>query len=952
MNKINIGGVFFFLFLFLAACSDEPLADGPVLPPTNEYEGNFDYLILGAEAESLTADSALCYLLYGDSVELERKCHVEKKGDKTIVKFDKGLADGTYRLLYFEYDLPEPQGENGEIKTIQYGMGCRILVKAGYAKILDDFDRTLKMSGKGTEEDPYIVSCAPHLYNLTLEIGDFYEYERFIGAYFKQVADISLKDASYYCKHESGWIPIGNHVYPFVGIYDGGGHKITDMYSYQDQMAGVGLFGHISKSSIMNLTVENADVYGVVGVGGLVGSMISLSGERTSSFIYNCSVRNSTIRGKADGISVGGIVGLIDMYTIGNVSACKSDSNTITANYNAGGIVGGSSAYSLTSIDLCTNNSSVTTDYAGAGGIIGVADTLSVTTSTNHGSVNGAVRYTGEENTMGRGTGGICGGAGISWFSGCKNWGAVKGYEGVGGIVGSTRLSSTLFNSAYLRYCKNSGAVEASGNFAGGLCGESQFGCFGSINTESVKGQDYVAGIVGYTSLSVVHNSLNKGDINGRNYVAGITAKSDMGVYAVCQNYGKISSTGSMTAGIVGLTGNNTILHYCANNGTVAGGATPVGGIVGEIGDPREWSALNITEVVFGSMEIAVSFLGPVFAIVEHLDHGLQTALKVVELSAEGILKIPTSVLYSIGVHHLIHPHHIETLVSSIDAGLRNEMDSTLNDIEKARLEAGLEMTEPFSSKPLGEYSIQIEKLSDLLVSSESENEKFNERINEVMRYRAEEIQFDNENKEVLYTIVGTISLVTTTACAIAATVLSGGTAGFVAAGCVAGVVGGINSICKGAADYTDNVIILSQCVNTAEISCSSISEDKVGGLAGRIHDRGCIYDCLNTGNGPQGKGGDLVGSIGKDYEVTDCLSLSDAGSWDGMFGDEEVSISKSEGLVKYTLFTYDKMGDLGFFRDSGWNIGGSDDYGYRWRIPKVDEEATFPIPSKSEMLR
>ena len=933
--------------LFFAACNDEPTQIDPSCPPVDAYEGTFKKLTLGAETESLHADSALCYLLYDDEAMFSRKCRITKIGNKTVVQFEKGLDNGIYRLLYFEYEV---ERENGEKNVEQYGMGCRILFYKNIAKVLDAFDKTLRMSGSGTADDPYIISCAPHLYNLTLDIGDFYEYENFIGAHFKQVADISLKDASYYCKHESGWIPIGNRVYPFVGTYDGDGHKISNMYSYQDQMCGVGLFGHISKSTIMNVIVENADIYGVVGVGGIAGCMMSLTGERTTSYIENCHVRNSAVKGCKDGFSIGGVVGLIDMYTIGAVAKCQSVSNTLEGEYNVGGIVGGSSAYSMTSIDLCENSSSVTCNYAGAGGIIGVADTLSVTTSTNRGKVTGAVKYNGGTNTMGRGVGGICGGAGVSYFSGCENQAAVEGYEGVGGVVGSTRLSDDLFNSTYLRYCMNDGSIKAKDKNVGGLCGESQFGCFGSINNGNVQGKDYVGGIVGFTSLSLVHNSMNKGEIKGTDYVAGISAKSDMGVYAVCQNYGEIKSSGSMSAGIVGLTGNNTAIHYCANFGAISGQKSPTGGIVGEIGDPREWSATNITEVVFGSVETVLSFMGPAFALIEHFAPGAKLALKVTELAVEGLLKIPTTVLWGIGVNHLNNPHHIETLLTSIEEEMGSRVERCVAKLDSARLTAGVQINEPFSSEPMAEYAKHIVNLSSFLIASDENNERFNERINEVMHERAEEIQLDNENKQTIYTIVGAISLVTTTACAIAATVASGGTAGFIAAGTIAGVVGGINSICAGAADYTDNVIILSQCVNAADISCKDISDDKVGGLAGRIHDRGLIYDCLNTGNGPQNSGGDLVGSIGKDYDVSKSLSISSGDdAWDGLFGEEEVSLSESEGLVSYTQPLLQKMADATYFKGLGWNIGSDDSH---WMIPKLKNGNSFPVPFTSEMVK
>ena len=153
------------------------------------------------------------------------------------------------------------------------------------------------------------------------------------------------------CKHENGWTPIGDVTYPFVGTYDGDGHIITNMYSHHDELCGVGLFGHISNSSIQNLTIANADISGPIGVGGIAGCLMSLSGERTTSSIINCKVINSKINAKGNGIAIGGLVGIIDMYTIGLIEQCQSEGNTIMANYNAGGIVGSSSAYSLTNME-------------------------------------------------------------------------------------------------------------------------------------------------------------------------------------------------------------------------------------------------------------------------------------------------------------------------------------------------------------------------------------------------------------------------------------------------------------------------------------------------------------------------------------------------------------------------------------------------------------------------
>jgi len=968
MNKLHIILLAFISCIIFFACEDDFIDTDPISPisPTDDYVGELKTFELGAEAENFHFnDTIKCYILAPDDTEISRKCLITKNGNKTIVNLEEGLADATYRLLYFEYQIES----NDSTITMQYGLGCRIEIFKQQVTLLDSFDKTLQMTGSGTEDDPYIVTCGPHLYNLTLGVKDFYEYDKFNGAYFKQVADISLHDASYYCKHENGWTPIGDVAYPFNGTYDGGGHRITNMYSHHDELCGVGLFGHITNSSIQNLTIANADISGPVGVGGIAGCLMTLSGERTASSIINCKVVNSKIKANDDGVAVGGLVGIIDMHTVGMIEQCQSEGNTITADYNAGGIVGSSSAYSLTSIDLCKNSSTVTTNYAGAGGIIGVADTLSITTSTNSGAIIGAAKYTGDdENSMGRGTGGICGGSGVSWISGCENSGTISGYDGVGGIIGTTRLAYTesngaLYNSTYLRYCKNSGTVSAKDSHVGGLCGEAQLGCVASINNGSVSGIDHVGGIAGHTSLSVIHNSISTGAVNGHNYVAGISALSNSGVYTNCQNYGTINATGSHAAGIVSLAGNNTMIHYCGNHNTVSGASSPVGGIAGEFGDPREWSPINIAEVVFGSAEIALAFLGPTFAIIEHAKNVTGTAkyiMKGVELGIELVMKVPSTTLWGYGVDHLANPHHIETIETDIKADLNNRVNNILSDINEKRGEKHFQLDKAFSSDAFMNYSNNTVSLSNYLMpmsgNDEANNDSFFEKINDEMHERAEEIHENNTNKEIVYTVFGAVSIIATTVCAIGATVASGGLAtGFIVAGTVAGVVGGINSISKGAADYTDNVVIISQCVNAHEISCNSISSHEAGGIVGHIYDRGVISNCLNTGNFPD-DGGHLAGKAENEVQISNSLSLVDkeyvflisksgtnCKSHNLYYFDTEAYYADPYGLA----LSADEISDSDSYEN--WDIGTSNQL---WTIPSLTSGNSFPVPYRSEMTK
>ena len=976
MNRIYLTKqVRLFLFIIIScltfnACEDEIPGNIPTIDPDNpdQYVGELRSIELKAETEKLTiSDTAICYMTAPNDSIISRKCFLEKDGDRTIVKLEVGLTDGIYRLLYFEYQITVHNENENQPFTMQYGLGCRIEVKNNKAYVIDTFDKTMQMTGSGTEDDPYIVTCGPHLYNLTLDIKDFYEYDKFNGAYFKQVANISLHDASYYCKHEEGWTPIGTVDYPFVGYYDGGNHSISNMYCYHDNLCGVGLFGHITNSSIQNLTIKNADIRGAIGVGGIAGCLMSISGERTTSSIINCKVIESTIKASQNGFAVGGLAGIIDMHTVGLIENCQSKENSITADYNAGGIIGSSSAYSLTSIDLCENSSTVQTNYSGAGGIIGVADTLSITTSNNSGTITGAKAYTGETENTGRGTGGICGGSGVSYISGCTNSGDIYGYEGVGGIIGSTRLAFTetngaLYNNTYLRYCSNSGAVSAESSHVGGLCGEAQFGCIGSINEGAVTGNDHVGGIAGHTSLSVIHHTINTGEINGRNYTAGISALSNSGVYANCQNYGEIISTGSHSAGIIGLSGNNTMIHYCSNHNKISGTNSPVGGIVGEIGDPREWSDINIAEVVFGCLEIVASAIGPICAIVEEakeLGKAAKYIMKLSELTFDGAVKIGTTVLWGYGVDHLANPHHIETLEASIKAEFGSRAKEIMTKINNTR-QNSKQTIDSFSSEVQSIHSQNIVDLSNSLIpetgADETNNENFNNRINDKIYERAEKIEKKNENKEIIYTALGAVSLVATTVCTICATVFSGGVAaGFIFAGTVVGVAGGAMSISKGATDYTDNVIIISQCVNYQEISCSNISDHEVGGIIGRVHDRGLLHDCLNTGEFPD-DGAHLIGRAGNDIEIKNSLSLKDKdlnldymvykGGANSIYKHLYYYSDKDYNDNPYaTPLTIDMIANPNSYK--GWDINGDSSI---WSIPSVNSGKAYPIPFKSEM--
>lgn len=202
--------------------------------------------------------------------------------------------------------------------------------------------------GKGTKDDPYLISTAQDLASLTyMSSFNYTNYTYYEGVYFKQTADIVLNDNvvssvtvdSYgratfdesVLANFKDWIPIGtfgrsNNCYWFKGHYDGGGHSISGIYCYRGDIDNtldsnngydnyLGLFGAVQSGSITNLTVKDClirvhDVRAWTKEWRYIGSIV---GRADDELISNCHVENSIVcfdDGNATSdISVGGVVG-------------------------------------------------------------------------------------------------------------------------------------------------------------------------------------------------------------------------------------------------------------------------------------------------------------------------------------------------------------------------------------------------------------------------------------------------------------------------------------------------------------------------------------------------------------------------------------------------------------------------------------------------------------------
>lgn len=935
--------------LMLWGCKDNNL--GPQWPD-EDFFGPYNIITLGNEADGLEASKFVLTLKSEDGMLIEREVSHSRTAGISRMELDRGMSEGTYRLLYARFK----DGNDEDYE--EFGFGSRIKISAEGVEVIDVFNPTFKCAGRGTAEDPFIVSSSSHLFNLMMEVNDYDSNKSITSATrFEQVCDIDMKSMSRSCDSHYGWMPIGADTNtPFRGTYSGGGYTIKNLIINRPNSAGVGLFGFVCEGSVDDLNMADCTVTGQFAVGVLAGGVItSGNGIRGTGTFTNCRVSNSTLDCPSTSASVGGILGGVDMHARALIAGCEVDGGSVSGGMNVGGLSGGAGIYSSIMFSDCKNSASVKSMLSGAGGMIGTADTLQIAGCYNYGLIKGSTEANSDN--PGLGTGGLAGGGGMSWISGSVNYGAVNGLDGVGGIIGSTRVtgsgtSALYYNQAFLRYCGNEGDVTGI-TCVGGAIGDAQAGTYAVYNKGAVRGEEYVGGICGASSIAVVHNTYNSGDVTGSGYVAGILGKCTWGSLAINQNSGKVNATSGHTAGIVGLAGNNTVLNYCSNFGEITGtSSAPVAGIVAEVGDPREWTAMNIAECVIGSMEIVMAFVGPVIAITEvatELAHAAEVVLKVIEIVPDVLLQVTDYSLLGYGIYEMVSPEVEEALKASIDARIEETSNSVMNTMTALRREgAGNVMN--FSNVSLAtSYTDNVEQLV-AYYQTEGNDEIYNEGMNEAREERGEALEKVQKTKEIIHSVIGGVAVVCSTAALIAGTIASGGAAtAIMVAGSAAAIIGGANAIIKSCTEFESNAVVISQCVNAGAINASG--NGKASSIVGKLYDGCLVENCLNTAplNVKDDKG--FVGESGSHSEISHCVSLIDNPEY---ATDKHVkrSIYHASWLADGTkvwaddyvcMVAPDLFANKNTYTECGINLG------KHWIIP---EGSPFAIPYKSQMQK
>lgn len=394
-------------------------------------------------------------------------------------------------------------------------------------------------------------------------------------------------------------------------------------------------------SSKKQETVGNStyEYYTAGNVGGIVGSAVDTN-------ITNVTNRENDVRGAHN---VGGVAGYF-----GNTNdAVESEDYTITNGINDGGDIMATGArndngFVTETVRLIKDGANETFIIGNIGGVVGYmdGDDVYVTGSANRGTVHsydidadhadnvldiskaanvgGVVGKINRDNTKTITENKINEAA----VSNSYNTGDVRGYTGVGGVVGMMYKGEVAgsYNLGYISTTRQSttgGSIDALN--MGGIVGDTTEHANAKVYLYDVynKGQigdenfDYfgrhVGGIVGRLS-GTVEKAYNNGAIyNGYNVVGGIAGWMVGGEISNAFNTGNITvlnrnDAGSQVGGIVGAVSDSvdSTIQYAYNLGTLRSfkdtgiqnvGNNSLGGILGHIQDETDSGNISISNV-------------------------------------------------------------------------------------------------------------------------------------------------------------------------------------------------------------------------------------------------------------------------------------------------------------------------------------------------------------------
>ena len=252
----------------------------------------------------------------------------------------------------------------------------------------DDSTLAVAPAGRGTQASPYLINNLENLRWVSERPANWRVNDTTL-IHFRQTADIDSSETSNWERtgtdYPSGFFPIG---YPmanrFVGVYDGNGHVISNIWITSSLTTSAGVFSFAGETAtsttIKNLGIENVainvsadnttppmDVGGILGAsnGGItvtiensyttgkitattsrttvprlrLGGIAGVSGNINNSW-SSVELKAELALGNTTTLNIGGIAGVSNATTISNSYFIGSIERNAAANFNIGGIAG------------------------------------------------------------------------------------------------------------------------------------------------------------------------------------------------------------------------------------------------------------------------------------------------------------------------------------------------------------------------------------------------------------------------------------------------------------------------------------------------------------------------------------------------------------------------------------------------------------------------------------
>lgn len=439
------------------------------------------------------------------------------------------------------------------VKNIKPGAVSLPSGKVNVFQINDQNWAKYKLSGKGTQQEPYLINTLDELKMMRASLVHGKTL------YYKLVKDINMSDID-------NWEPLNwEDPYDCGIVFDGNGQTLSNLKSTDKTYAG---FAGVLYGELHHVTFDNAQISNNHNCG-VIGGFIGTAGR--PAHLHDVTVTGDskvTVIGNFEGIACGGLASnareaRVENCTVNCTVLNESDSSASTdkKNRNAtGGIIGKTIGSDSTLKGLNFTGSVTSTTEKYTGGILGWQQNSGV--NIENCTVDATITSRAER------VGGIVGHFEGGTISGCTVQGSVKQESDVwntGGIAGIVSRDSQISN------CKVEASVSSSkGHGVGGILGTSE-------NAVTITRCEF------------------SGKINGRDQTGGIIGlmkKNSNSTVSDCKFSGIISDAGQRVGGIVGELASLGQVYNCISTGNITGWQA-VGGICGRA-DGEGWSHINI----------------------------------------------------------------------------------------------------------------------------------------------------------------------------------------------------------------------------------------------------------------------------------------------------------------------------------------------------------------------